>query len=476
MLVSCEDILDQQVPAHSTVDGNVILDEATAEVALVGVYSYLSSREWEWYYSRSYGHLAGTTRGSGSSSGTEEAGFEGAQIFNTMQSDEYGFLSTWSAAYKMINGANTMIKLTNNVPDGNFSEGRKESIIAEATFLRFFAHFHIFRLYGYFWDMDSPYGALYRTEPSGLSNHVQARLSVSETYDQLIEDLDYVIEFGPEVTDVFHVNRYTAMAFKTKVLAMRGASGDYAQVISLVDQLMAEAPYSLHADYYSYFFNKKTSSETIFGRHFASNMTSDEIGITRARWSGYYRPTDMLKNLCSSSVQYAKAIQDTLPGWDYDDEIIVTSYDVLSKIANHGSSEAEYVSNAAFTYLRLAELIVLKAEALARTTGTAVQVCDLLNPLLTRAMDTPLDPVDYSTQAELLDVVYEVLLKEMCCESGLDFEASLRFLDGTGLPKLVEQKEGLFSEADLSRAIMPIPIEELNINVALEQNPGYDLN
>lgn len=460
LLVSCEDILDQQVPAHKTVDGNVIKDEATAEVALVGVYSYLASGYYEWVYARNFSHLAGTTRGSGSSDGTNEAGFEGELIYNIMESDHSGYIGIWSSDYKMINGANTMIPLTEKVDNNLFSPERKESIIAEATFLRFFAHFHLFRCFGYFWDINSPYGVLYRTEPSALSNHKQARLTVSETYEQLLEDLDYVIEFGPEITDIYHVSKYTAMAFKAKVLAMRGGSGDYEEVINIVNELMAATPYSPHSDYLSYFFNKRTSTETIFSLHFANNLTSTEIGLTRARTPFYYRATEFLINTASSSEQYLWAVQDTTEG-------------TIAKIANFGEGEEELVANAAFTFMRLSELIVLKAEAVARTTGNAQDVADLLNPLLERAGDTPLEPADYGTKAELLDAVYNVLIKEMGCETGLDWEASLRFDDGAGQPRLIGQKEGLESVADLQRAIMPIPIQELNININLVQNPGY---
>lgn len=473
LLVSCEDILDQQVPAHSTVDGNVISNEGTAEVALVGVYSYLGNKYWEWYYARMYGHLAGTSRGSGSESGGQEAGWEGEMIYNIMQSDEYGYLYPWSYAYDMINGANTMISLTEEVSDDEFAEGRKEGIIAEATFLRFFAHFYLMRSYTYFWDTSSPYGVLYRTEPSGLSNHKQARLTVAESYTKLLEDLDYVIANGPEHTDIYHVSKYTAMAFKAKTLAMRGESGDYEEVISLVDQVLTQAPFELHSDYYSYFFDKKSSSETIWGRHFASNLTSDEIGITRAQYSLYYEASDFLNNLCSSSPQYARAINDTVPYYSFSSESVETVYHQISKIANFGESETELVENASFTYMRLAELIVLKAEAVARTTGDATMVCNILNPLLIRADDTPLNEADYTSTPDLLDAVYDVLMKEMCCESGLDWEASLRFMDASGEPRLIDQKEGLASSADLPKAIMPIPIEELNINDVLVQNPGY---
>jgi starch-binding outer membrane protein, SusD/RagB family len=471
--LGCEDVLDQQVPAHSTVDGNVITDQKTAEVALVGVYSYLASQEWEWFYARAYGHLAGTTRGSNSSTGSQEAGYEGDMIFNTMEADGYGQLQLWSAAYTMINGANTMISLTNKVANDKFAAGRKESILAEATFLRFFAHFHLFRTMAYFWDIDSPYGILYRTEPSGLGNHVSPRLSVAESYDKLLADLNYVIENGPGITDIYHVSKYTAMAFKAKLLAIRGQASDYEEVISLVDQILGSTPYRLHNSYYNYFFNKKTSTETIFARHFASNMAANNIGLTRARFAIYYTATDFLKEMCSSAPQYAKAVQDTMEYLNPSNNQITMQYDKVSKVANWGTSDALLVTNAAFTYMRLAELLLLKAEAIARTSANATQVCNTLNPLLARAGDTQLNPAQHASREAQLDAVYRVMIKEMGCESGLDWEASLRFKNASGQPRLIDQKGSLSSTNDLRRAIMPIPIQEIEVNFLMIQNPGY---
>lgn len=477
-MVSCEGILDDQIPAHSTVDGNVITDQNTAEVALVGAYSYLETQgyQWEWNYCYYFSHLAGTTRGSGSSDGMgTEAGFPGELIFNQMESDHSGYITVWSNPYKMINAANWVIKLTGDLDDSKISAERREGIIAEATFLRFFAHFYLFRNFSYFWDTDSPYGLLYRTEPSGLSNHIQARLSVADSYAQLLEDLDYCIEHGPEHTDRYHISKWTAKAFKAKLLAMRGTSQDLQDVITIADDVINNGPFAMNGDYYSIFRNKNSTPEAIFNRFFSVNSVASDLGVSRARVSNYYRAYDWVKDLCGEwGDQYHNAINDSIQILNHSTDVLEWWSGTIIKVASFGANDEEVASNAGLIYMRLGELVVLKAEAIARTTGNASEVCTVLNPLLSRAGDTPMDPADYSTPAELLEGVYTVLIKEMVAESGLDWEASMRFTDlSTGLLKIIVQKENLASADDIQKAIMPIPIQELLINTKLVQNPGY---
>jgi hypothetical protein len=375
----------------------------------------------------------------------------------------------------MINSANWVIKLTGDLDNSKISEVRREGIIAEATFLRFFAHFYLFRNFSYFWDADSPYGLLYRTEPSGLSNHIQARLSVADSYTQLLEDLDYCIEHGPEYTDRYHVSKWTAKAFKAKLLAMRGTSQDLQDVISIADDVLNNGPFAMNSDYYSLFRNKNTNTEAIFNRYFSVNSVASDLGVSRARYSLYYYAYDWVKDLCGVwGDQYYNAISDSIQVLNYNTDILEWRSGTIIKVASFGANDEEVASNAGLMYMRLGELVVLKAEAIARTSGSASDVCNVLNLLLNRAGDIPMDPADYSSQAELLEGVYTVLIKEMVAESGLDWEASMRFTDlSTGLLKIIVQKENLASAADIQKAIMPIPIQELLINTKLEQNPGY---
>jgi hypothetical protein len=256
---------------------------------------------------------------------------------------------------------------------------------------------------------------------------------------------------------------------------MRGTSQDLQDVISIADDVLNNGPFAMNSDYYSIFRNKNTNTEAIFNRYFSVNSVASDLGVSRARYSLYYYAYDWVKDLCGVwGDQYYNAISDSIQVLNYNTDILEWRSGTIIKVASFGANDEEVASNAGLMYMRLGELVVLKAEAIARTSGSASDVCNVLNPLLNRAGDTPMDPADYSSQAELLEGVYTVLIKEMVAESGLDWEASMRFTDlSTGLLKIIVQKENLASAADIQKAIMPIPIQELLINTKLEQNPGY---
>lgn len=464
-LSSCTKILDEQIPKHSTIDANVIINQKSAQTALVGVYSYLADGQyWEWQYSRDFGHLAGT-----SGSNPSGAGIEVNQMFNTMEADQTEFLPRWQGAYKMILAANWVISLTEKLPDSEFELNKKNEILGEAHFLRFFAHFYLFRGFCYFWDTASPYGLIYRTEPANLSNHFQDRLNVKESYDKLLEDLDYCIENGPDVTDLYHSSKVSAKAFKVKLLAMRGNPEDQIQIIALANEVINSNKFNLEPTLLRVFEKRNSSKEIIFARYYDPNVPAGQLGVVRARAYNYYRATDYLLDIVQSSPQYLKAVRDTIQTSNTN-----TAFNVVGKICSNGLTEADLISNSYTSYLRLAEIQLLKAEAVARSSGSATDVCTILNVLLNRAEDTPLVASNYSSKEDLLEEVYNTMLKEVAMESGLDFEACFRFTDKfTGKRKILIQKPNLITEADLKKSIMPIPIEEMYINSKVKQNPGY---
>ncbi|MHC1779165.1 MAG: RagB/SusD family nutrient uptake outer membrane protein [Bacteroidales bacterium] len=470
---SCNKILDEQVPAHKNVDYNVITDQKTAETALVGVYSYLAGGyQWEWHYGLDFSHLCGTSRGSGSSSGGLEAGYEGELIFNTMRADG-SYSAKWQGAYKIINAANWVLKLIENVDESLFTADRKKQIIAETRFMRFFANFFLFRNYCYFFDINSEYGLLYRDEPVNLTNFRVARLNVKDSYDKLIEDLDYCIANGPEFSTVYRASKQTAKAFKAKLLAMRGGTADWNTVITLTNEVITSGKFAMESDHYSIFKKRNASKEVIFSLFISPNTVASNLGTVRCRWSGYYRATDFLKSLSNIGTQYNKAINDTINTYTASTNTYSLNYGSAGKIASYGVTDAELVANSAFIYLRLGEMQILKAEAIARTTGSVSEVLSVLNPLLVRAKDTPFTEQQISGNESLLNFVYLVLLKELALESGIDYEASLRFKDSNGLPKIIGQKQNLSTIDDIKKCVKPIHVNEIVVNDLCKQNPGY---
>lgn len=470
---SCEGILDSQIPEHNTVDGNVVTDQASAEVALTGAYSYLAGASWEFYYIEVPGNLAGTLwctyRGTSTNS-TSGGGYDYELIDNAFTYENTIILDQWKGAYEMVLAANWVIDRVEAVGDNKFSGDRKKEILAEARFLRFFAHYYVFKLFCKFYDINSPEGLIYREKPVGVGSHMVARLDVAGSYAKLLADLEYVIENGPRFTDAYHVSRDAAKAFKAEVLMMRGNKEDYQTVIDLADDLMARFP--LENTLAGLYSKGSVASEVIFARFQSQKATwSTPVMKTFSNNINYYL-TEHLLNLVQGSDYYGLYQGETIV---YNPQGIPSTYrNTLTKMAPTGKSNEEIKATTKVFYMRAAELYLLKAEAVARLTGDGAKVRPIINDHLYSRANRPAIPDQAYTSNELLAEVYKAYLAEMALENGIEFPLAVRFNDPlTGERYLISQKRNLNSEQDMWKAIQPIPQEEVRVNNLMKQNAGY---
>ena len=90
--------------------------------------------------------------------------------------------------------ANGVLHQMDAAPDDWFSGNRKTEIIAEARFMRALIHYNLLRWFAYHWDYSSPYGVLLRTEPVLASTIAKDRSTVAESYQCIMDDLDFAID------------------------------------------------------------------------------------------------------------------------------------------------------------------------------------------------------------------------------------------------------------------------------------------
>lgn len=470
---SCESILDDQIPEHNTVDGNVVTDEASAEVALTGAYSYLAGASWEFYYIEVPGNLAGTlwcTYRASNTSSTSGDGYDYELIDNAFTYENTTILGQWKGAYEMVLAANWVIDRVEAVGDHKFSGNRKKEILAEARFLRFFAHYYVFKLFSKFYDINSAEGVIYREKPVSVSNHMVARLNVADSYTKLLADLDYMIENGPRFTDAYHASKDAAKAFKAEVLMMRGNKEDYQTVINLTDELMARYPLENTLD--GLYSKGSASSEVIFARFQSQKTTWGTPVMKTFSYNTNYYLTEHLLNLIQGSDYYGWYQGETIV---YDPQGKPSTYrNTLVKMAPTGKSNEEIKATTKVFYMRASELYLLKAEAVARLTGDPVKVRTIINDNLYSRANRPAIPEQAYTSDELLAEVYKAYLAEMALENGIEFPLAVRFNDPqTGKRYLISQKRNLNSEQDMWKAIQPIPQEEVRVNNLMKQNAGY---
>src|SRR5690606_7636999 len=115
----------------------------------------------------------------------------------------------FSAFYVRINRANFIIKRVPDVVDNQLSDTERNQIIGEAYFLRAFAYFDLARFYG---------GVQIVTEPmERIDTHKGTKRStLTETYDQVLADLDKAEELISGETDRSRATKFAVYALKAR--------------------------------------------------------------------------------------------------------------------------------------------------------------------------------------------------------------------------------------------------------------------
>jgi hypothetical protein len=486
--VACN-ILESEVPEHLLVGEHAIVDEASARNALNGVYAYLqhdanNSSTFTNAFSYEYA-VAGALKGGLLEGGQRNTFDRELRTFAVDQSSTV-LPDFYKLCYRIVNAANNVIYYTERLQESKIEEGPRKEIIAQARFLRGFAHFWIMKLYCYFWDVSSIYGPILRLEPTSTSTLYLPRATVREGYESIISDYDYCIENGPEThVSVFTICRTAAKAFKSEALMIRGEGSDYADALTLADEVINSGEFNLEptfADVFKQSNDYKKNGEMIFSR--ALSPETIEYYITYPTATGPYA---VFSKACgSTNAFYLKSTQSggyypiLIEGDARDSvmwaEVTVTSGNppvektgtTMMKIWRSNANCPSYI-------MRLAQMYIIKAEALARTGASVDQVLAPLNILRTRSGNTVLVPADYPDTPDGKALLMESILNEYVLELGVEnsseWFAMVRIKDVGGV-RLIGKFNSYFS--DDAQICLPFPADEIALNKGLVvQNPIY---
>jgi len=346
----------------------------------------------------------------------------------------------WTASYDGINRVNNILY---RLPDINdLSQDEFNKYTGEALFIRSLLYFNLVSYFG---------GVPIRTEPTlGLDNIDLGRSTVDQVYALVIADLIKAKELLPDTKAPGRANTFSSSALLSKVyltkfhlfndVASAGlAAEESARVIN-------EGGYSLATSFGTLFTSKNTSTESVF------EIVYDLQNYNRLAQYFYTRdssgsryeiaPThDLIQSFDSADQrQYASITYDS------KNKPYVTKYNDVS-----GGTDRVYV-------FRLAEMYLIRAEALAYTNGDIASIQSDLNKVRNRA---GLD----STLVDNIDGLKLAIETE--CRHEFSFEGHrwadlVRTKRATSLLG-IEEKYTLF----------PIPLSEMQTNKKMKQNPGY---
>lgn len=457
------------LPANEKVDANIIVDQNTAQIALNGVYYRFAN--------------AGPTKTDWLNHQIAPAMFSGyLGTFGYVSPEEDNMNDKianyyWDESFSLLNAANGVIEGTRGLADSRFTGNRKKEIIAEARFLRSYAHFKLLSYYGEWYKGESALGALLRDKLATLSNIPKHRSSVKESYEFILADLDDVISNAPAAAPGHYVSKWAGMALKMRVLMCRGTTADYTETVSLANKLIRESPYQLEANEEDVFHkNGLSSKDVILGVKPQANQEKDDFAGSSQFWPGYYNlyvAKSRLKTLYDNDPRQAWNIGTVRPDG-------ASSY--FTKYIRENNMPS--VLSETYYALRLTETYLLKAEAIVRGGGdladakAAVHEVQKSAGIWRKSEITGLPVITYpvpynaienaSTPEALIMEIFRETVKNLVAEDGVEWLALLR------LPlETVKQLRPTISSQ--TKYILPIPKDEFLYNALFgDQNPGYD--
>ena len=406
--------------------------------------------------------------------------YAGADNPANFQIDDYNIDATnsnvsrdWAYLYSTIGKANTVINNVNSVTDPLLTADRKLQIISEASFIRAFMYFQLVQLWG-----DVPL-QLIEVKTISAANLAEiypilfpARVPMADVYAQIILDLQTAIQHvNATAVNKSYVTSGAVNALLARVYATQEPH-DWTKVLKYCNDVIAGG-YSLLPEYDQLWDNAhENSSESIFEINYEGTSSSGNWGASMFRgmdWKKFNIPSnDLVKAFDDENDMIRKnasiTFLDVTGKWS-DSHYPQTSYPFINKYRiSISPSPQNYI------FIRLADILLLKAEAL-NETGDLAGAAALVNQIRTR-VSLPNTPA--SDQASMRLAIEKERRLELAFEG-------LRWYDlkrtGRAIAVINNAKDengvNLGYQLTENRLLWPIPQSELDKNTKLIQNAGY---
>lgn len=433
MQVACDDFVAIDQPRTEITRVSVFSEPATAEAAVVDL--YVSLRD-----GFGGGSLSGITAVTALSSDELEL-FDVSNDYLAFANNEITegnsvIESIWSSAYSVVYKANAVLE---GLEGSNIDVTQKDRFKGEALFLRALSYFYLVNLWG-----DVPL----LTSTNHEANNKALRAPSEQVYDQILTDLLAARGFLPENPEEgkTRASQAAATALLARVYLYRG---DWQNAEREAATVIDSKLYSLESDLNRVF--NVSSSEAILQLW---NPIYPREAVTFLIHPALNRPLfgslrfSYLSTFDSGDLRYAN--------WVNVYTTSSTTFYGANKYKSLATPPEDYS-----TVLRLAELYLIHAEALAQQ-GALSAAAESLNMLRSRA---GLSPIVATTQQEMLETIYLERKHELFAEQGH------RWLDlkRTGMADSVLSQ--VKSTWDPEDQLYPIPSAQITSNPDIVQNP-----
>jgi hypothetical protein len=296
------------------------------------------------------------------------------------RNDRSSMVLYWTNLYRLVSNINQIITQIDGIAG---SEAEKKAIKGQALTYRAWAHFMLVQLFA---ERFTPGGA--NTQPGvpymeSITFDGQPRNSVADVYSKINADLTQAITLleGYNRANKSHINKSVALAIQAQVALVQGNWAQAATSANAARQGYSFMSAAQHLEGYS----KQNNPENLWASYVQEDQTmyfysfyaymSNNFNSTAIRQSPKSITKELYDKISDTDIRkgfwYPNAVADKQP--------FVQSNGVRF---NYMSSKFQAVSSADgrgdFPWIRVAEMYLIEAEALARQAGKETQARDVL--------------------------------------------------------------------------------------------------
>jgi hypothetical protein len=427
---SC-DVMDVE-PENATTAEVAFQNQEDIEKGILGAYASFQGLS---YYGRTYGIFSDLSADNLSHPADATAS-EYSEVDNNSILPENGSIyGIWATIYDGINVANNVISKVPTIPD--MSDQDKNAALAELYFIRALNHFNLMNYYG---------AIPIKTMPTvGVGNLDAPRDPVNDVYSQIINDLNFAVEYLPVSGNKTRGSKYAAVALLARVYLYQK---NYTQAIAMATEVISNGGYTLLPNYTDVFANDQTP-ESIFEIYFSETE--------RNRIAEYNFPHSL------NGRREVQPSESLLNAYEVGDERFAAS--IAFEGTEAYAKKYDDLSLGADNYivLRIADMYLIRAEAEASLGSPNISlVQDDINEVRERANLLP----TYQTSITQLQRIIE---KERRVEFAFEGQ---RWFDLVRTNRAIAVLPNVNST---NQTLFPIPTEEIQTNNSpgMVQNPGY---
>ena len=434
MLASCKKFLEVR-PKDSVSDSQTIVDRASAETAVRGIYRALSADNYYGVNFVSVGYLSGDNiQWTGSQSIVQQF------IDHNVKADNATVSGIWLAIYTTINRANYVIAKLPGVTDATLTTAERNQLLGEAYFIRALCYFDLARTWGGVQIVTTP--TISATDKNGIK-----RSTLEHTYAQVLSDLNTAEPLLPLPTtqNPVRANKETVYALKARYYLYQK---DWTNAENYATLVLGDTQnYSLLKPYSAWFANNAVGTrESVFELAYSATYTNGQ----RGQWQP---PANSGTRQRAPNAAFLALVNDPTIGGNRSALVTKTSAGLWYGNLYYRSpaTDPAYI-------IRIAEEYLIRSEARAQLNKLDDARVDL-NAVRDRAGLTATTAV---SQADILLAIENERRIEFALEGHRWFD-----LVRTG------RAAAVLGVTDTKKNILPIPVDQLNVDPSLTQNPGY---